>query len=79
MDKSSKQKINKETQTLSDILDESNSHLLGISFKCRRIHILLRWHMEHSSGQTTSLLKFPNIIVLLLIFPFMSVSVCLVY
>ena len=38
MDRSSKQKINKETQVLNDTLDEMDL----IPSKCRRIHLLLK-------------------------------------
>ena len=54
MDRSSKQKINKETQVLNDTLDEMD--LIDISGQS----ILMQKHtpsqvpMEHSPGQTTS-------------------------
>ena len=42
MDRSSKQKINKETQVLNGNLDGSHRYLQDIPSKCRRIHILLK-------------------------------------
>ena len=46
MDRSSKQKINKETQVLNDTLDEMDLtdtlYLPDIPSKCRRIHLLLK-------------------------------------
>ena len=42
MDRSSKQKINKETQVLNDTLDVSHCYLQDIPSKCRRIHLLLK-------------------------------------
>ena len=45
MDKSSKQKINKETWVLNDTLDEMDLTYIfqDIPSKCRRIHILLKY------------------------------------
>ena len=44
LDISSKQKINKETEVLNDILDEMDliDNLQDIPSKCRRIHLLLK-------------------------------------
>ena len=43
MDKSSTQKINKETQVLNDTLDEMDLiDIQDISSKCKRIHLLLK-------------------------------------
>ena len=43
MDRSSKQKINKETQVLDDTLDEMDLiDIQDISSKCRRLHLLLK-------------------------------------
>ena len=44
MDRSSKQKINKETQVLNDTLDEMDIpwYLQDITTECRRIYLLLK-------------------------------------
>ena len=43
MDRSSKQKIDKETQVLKDTLDEKDViNIFGISSKCRKIHLLVK-------------------------------------
>ena len=52
MDRSSKQKINKETQILNDALDEMDFTDIFRTFipcKCRRIHLLLQctWNTLH--------------------------------
>ena len=52
MDSSSKQKINKETQVLNNTLDEMHliDNVQDISFKCRRIHLLLKCKENISPG-----------------------------
>ena len=52
VDRSSKQKINKETQVLNDTLDEMISS--GHSIQMQKNTPSSQVHMEHSPGQTTS-------------------------
>ena len=56
MDRSSKQKINKETQTLNDILDEMDLSMIfsGHSIQMQKNIPSSQVYMEHSVGQTTS-------------------------
>ena len=60
MDRSSKQKINKETQILNDTLDEmSHRHLQDIPSKCRRMHLLLKctWNILQDRPHLGSQIK----------------------
>ena len=56
MDRSSKQKINKETQTLNDILDEMDLSMIfsGHSIQMQKNIPSSQVYMGHSPGQTTS-------------------------
>ena len=68
MDRSSKQKINKETQVLSDNIRWNGSHwyLQDIPYKCRRIHLLQSGHgtfsrIDHILDHKSNLSKFKKI------------------
>ena len=55
MDRSSKQKINKETQVLNDIVDEMDLIDIFRTFHPNEEeYTSSQVHMEHSPGQTTS-------------------------
>ena len=56
MDRSSKQKINKETQVLNDILNEMDviDNFSTHSVQMLKNTLYYQVHMEHSPGQTTS-------------------------
>ena len=55
MDRSSKQKINKETQVLNDTLDEMNLMISSVhSIQILKNTPSSQVHMGHSPGQTTS-------------------------
>jgi len=55
MDRSSKQKINKETQVLNDTLDEMDLIDVFRTFhQMQRNTPFSQVHMEHSPGETTS-------------------------
>ena len=74
MDRSSKQKINKEIQVLNDTLDEMDlTDIFKTSSKCRRIHLLLKctWtfsRINHILGHKSNLSKFKKIEILSSIF-----------
>ena len=72
MDRSSKQKINKETQVLNDTLDEMDLIDIFKTFhpKCRRIHLLPKctWNILHILGHKSSLSKFKKIEIISSIF-----------
>ena len=59
MDRSSKQKINKETQTLNDILDEMDLSMIFSehSIQMQKNIPSSQVHIEYSQGQTTSQVK----------------------
>ena len=60
MDRSSKQKINKETQVLNDTLDEMDLiDIQDIPSKCRRIHLLLKctWNILQDRPHLGSQIK----------------------
>ena len=50
MDRSSKQKINKETQALNDTIDEIDLIFIGHSIQNQKITLSSQVHMEHSPG-----------------------------
>ena len=54
MDRSSKQKINKETQILNDILDEMDLINIFRTVHPNAEHTFSQVHMEYSLGQPTS-------------------------
>ena len=55
MNRSSKQKINKETRVLNDTLDEMHLiDILGHSIQMQKNTSFSQVHMEHSPGETTS-------------------------
>ena len=56
MDRSSKQKVNKETQVLNDILNEMDviDNFSTHSVQMQKNTPYYQVHMEHSPGQTTS-------------------------
>ena len=54
MDRSSKQKINKETQALNDTLDEMDLDIFRTFHPNAEEYSSSQVHMEHSPGQTTS-------------------------
>ena len=54
MDRSSQQKINKETQVLNDTLDEISLISSGHSIQMQKNTSFSQVHMEHSPGSTTS-------------------------
>ena len=61
MDRSSKEKINKETQVLNDTLDKMDltDYLEDIPYKCRRIHPLLKctWNIHQDRPHLGSQIK----------------------
>ena len=60
MARSSKQKINKETQVLNDTLDEMDLiDIQDIPSKCRRIHLLLKctWNILQDRPHLASQIK----------------------
>ena len=54
MDRSSKQKINKEIEVLNDTLDEMDLIDIFRTFHPIQKNTLSQVHMEHSPGETTS-------------------------
>ena len=54
MDRSSKMKINKETQALNDTLNKMDLIFIGHSIQKQQITLSSQVHMEHSPGQITS-------------------------
>ena len=54
MDRSSRQKINKETQALNDTLEEMDLMFIGHSIRKQQNTLSSQVHMEHSPGQITS-------------------------
>ena len=50
MDRSFKQKINKETQALNDTIDQIDLTDIGHSIQKQQITLSSQVHMEHSSG-----------------------------
>ena len=59
MDRSSKHKINKETQVLNNRWDGSHWYLQDIPSKCRRIHLLLKctWNILQDRPHLGSQIK----------------------
>ena len=54
MDRSSRQKINKETQALNDTIDLIDLIFIGHSIQKQQITLSFQVHTEHSPGQITS-------------------------
>ena len=58
LDRSSKQRINKEIETLNETLDQMNlTDILRTFHQMQKNTLSSQGHMEHSSGQTTSWVK----------------------
>ena len=54
MDRSSKQKINKETQALNDTIDQVDLIFIGQSIQKQQITLSSQVHMEYSPGKIIS-------------------------
>ena len=77
MDRSTKQKINEETQTLNDTIDQLD--LIDIYRTFKVCVSLLIFCLVDLSIDVSGVLKSPTIIVLLLISPLILVSIFLTY
>ena len=86
MDRSTKQKISKETQTLNDTMDQLDLIDIYRTFGSSRSIVsvkvcvsFLTFCLVDLSIGVSGVLKSPTIIVLLLISPFILVSICITY